>query len=290
MASAQQFLTLESADDVETFFLLLESKFCIEKVEKDEEKVLRLVSLVGLEALKKVRQICLPKKITELQYKEVKEKIFGYVKPRTKLVWAERTKFFNLKQDAHENIMQYVTKLRNQASSCDFETLKQSSNIQESLVVHQLICGINSKEQQGMILQSAAIKTPTVSSITDLVESLDQINSFCGRNKEMEVMAVRTTHTKKNSSQSFGRKCSFCGNPWHKSLSQCPARKLTCRNCGSTGLFSKCCKRPRHKEQNSLPKQHNINTISGVFHVQEANFIEKQFEIIQINSYPVKFV
>ena len=44
------------------FFSLLESKFCIEKVEKDEEKVLRLVSLVGLEALKKVKQICLPKK------------------------------------------------------------------------------------------------------------------------------------------------------------------------------------------------------------------------------------
>ena len=82
MTSAQLFLTLESADDVETFFLLLESKFCIEKVEKDEEKVLCLVSLVGLEALKKVRQIYLPKKITELQYKEIKEKIFGYVKPK----------------------------------------------------------------------------------------------------------------------------------------------------------------------------------------------------------------
>lgn len=49
----QQFLVLENAEDAETFFLLLESKLGIEKVEKDADKVLRLISLVGLEALKK---------------------------------------------------------------------------------------------------------------------------------------------------------------------------------------------------------------------------------------------
>ena len=53
MAFTQQFLTLKNPDDVETFFILLESKLAIEKVEKEEEKVLRLISLVGLEALKK---------------------------------------------------------------------------------------------------------------------------------------------------------------------------------------------------------------------------------------------
>ena len=96
MASAQtqQFLTLENFEDVDSFFLLLDSKLAIEKIDKDSDKVLKRISLVGLEALKKIRKICLPKEITSYTYKELKLKIVSYVKPTTKLVCAERTNFF----------------------------------------------------------------------------------------------------------------------------------------------------------------------------------------------------
>ena len=89
---------------METFFLLLESKFSIENIQKNEDKVLRLISLVGLAALKKIRHICFPRKANELTYKDMKEKILNYVKPTDKLIWAERTKFFSLKQDKNETI------------------------------------------------------------------------------------------------------------------------------------------------------------------------------------------
>ena len=178
MQQQQQFLVLENAEDAETFFLLLESKLGIEKVEKDADKVLKLISLVGLEALKKIRKICLPKQVTELTYKELREKIMSFVKPTAKLTWAERTKFFCLKQEKGEGIKDYVAKLRNQATNCDFESLKQSENIQESLVTHQLICGMEFKHYQERILENAAVKNPTVNSILSLVENLQQINKL----------------------------------------------------------------------------------------------------------------
>ena len=155
----QQYLSLDSFDDVETFFLLLESKFSIENIPKDEDKVLTLISLVSLTALKKIHQICLPKKATELTYKDMKEKIMNYVKPTDKLIWAERTKFFSLKQDKDETIQDYVTNLRKQAENCDFDSLKQSSNLQELLVVNQLITGVHSRVFQERILESAQPST-----------------------------------------------------------------------------------------------------------------------------------
>ena len=107
---SQQFLVLDNYEDVETFFLLLESKFSIETLEKDQDKVLRLISCVGLEALKKIRKICLPKKVTECTYTDVKGKIVNYVKPTMKLLYAERKKFFVLKQEESENVKDYVSK------------------------------------------------------------------------------------------------------------------------------------------------------------------------------------
>ena len=108
----------------------------------------------------------------------MKAKILGYVKPKAKLIWAERTKFFSTKQDEGENVRDFVSRLRNQAENCKFDTLRQSTNIQKSMVVHQVICGILSKAHQEHILQNAELKTPTVSSIVDLVDNLNQISKY----------------------------------------------------------------------------------------------------------------
>jgi len=282
---SQQFLVLENAEDVDAFFLLLESKLQIEKVEKDGDKVLRLVSLVGLDAIKKISKICLPKKITELTYKEVKEKIMAYVKPTKKLIMAERTKFFSLRQEKDENIKEFVTRLRNQSSSCDFESLKQVDNLSESMVVHQLICGLSSKHYQERILESTATKTPTVVSILDLVENLNQISKFCENKESAEVMVI-----KHNEKTNISKRCTFCGNNWHQNLKDCPAKLVKCHNCGCNGHFSKCCRKVKQKHVKRPIGKRNINNISDVFHVTETNFINSRYEILYINNQPVKFL
>ena len=293
---SQQFLVLDNYEDVETFFLLLESKFSIEKLEKDQDKVLRLISCVGLEALKKIRKICLPKKVTECTYTDVKGKIVNYVKPTIKLLYAERTKFFVLKQDESENVKDYVSKLRTQAENCDFESLKQSTNIQESMVLHQLICGIKSKSLQEKILESTAIKPPTVTSIIDMVENMQEISKFCDKPVTSEVLQIernkQTHYQRYKQPQMSNRQCSFCGKKWHSSLSQCPAKLVKCNSCGLTGHFEKCCR----KKQNVKPyikrfsKPNKVNNVDDVFHIQEENFIESQYETLSVNGTNVKFM
>ena len=166
----------------------------------------------------------------------MKEKIMNYVKPTDKLIWAERTKFFSLKQDKDETIQDYVTNLRKQAENCDFESLKQSSNLQESLVVHQLITGVHSRVFQERILESAASKTPTVNSIMSLIENMRQISSFCEKKDNAEILAIKS-----QPHQVSKRRCSFCGNSWHTHISLYPARKVKCHNCNMLGHFSNCC-------------------------------------------------
>jgi len=255
MASAaqQQFLTLENSEEVDTFFLLLDSKLAIEKIDKDNEKVLRLISLVGLDALRKIRKICLPKEITAYSYKELKDKINSYVKPTNKLIWAERTQFFAMKQEKCETINDYVGRLRTQASSCEFEKLKQSDNVQEAMVVNQLICGVSSKQYQEKILQDAALKPPTVASITNLVENLQQINRFCEAKEPIEVLAIQKFSGRKMDN----RNCPYCANSLHPSLKQCPARNVVCRSCNLKGHLAKCCKQ-RPIERNKPFKKKEV--------------------------------
>ena len=105
MASAsqtQQFFVMKNGEDLETFFFMLDSKLTITK---DSDKVLRFISVVELNALKKLRKLCLPKKVTEHSYDEIKNKVTNYLRPAAKLIWAERTKFFSMRQDRDEKLM-----------------------------------------------------------------------------------------------------------------------------------------------------------------------------------------
>ena len=117
----------------------------------------------------------------------------------------------------------YVGRLRSQACNCDFESLKQSENLQESMVINQLICGVNSKQFQEKILQSAALKTPTVIDIVSLVDNLQQVNQLCGHKEASDVLAVQ--HSSKPTTVS--RKCPYCGNSWHLILVSVQQGKLT---------------------------------------------------------------
>ena len=48
------------------------------------------------------------------------------------------------------------------------------------------------------------------------------------------------------------KKCGFCGNAWHDSLSACPARNITCKGCGRKGHFFRKCRNKnciQHLEQ-----------------------------------------
>jgi len=284
MASTQQYLVMENPDDVETFFLMFDSKLSIESITKDDEKVLKLISVVGLDALKKIRKLCLPKQVTEMSYDEIKKRVIGYVKPGAKLIWAERTKFFSLRQQRNEKLVDFATRLRNQVRNCSFEALKQSSNIDEALVVNQLICGIESKVHQEKILEHAATKTPSVNSVCDLVKNLLEITRFCDKPPNAEVMTISRPTTDGETSECMeirrhqrqfkvGKRCSFCGNSWHDDLKLCPARNVICRSCNKKGHFAKSCKHKTAVLDKQRQRRGHVNNVGDIFHITETNFI-----------------
>ncbi|KAF2883942.1 hypothetical protein ILUMI_22234 [Ignelater luminosus] len=74
------------------------------------------------------------------------EKFEEYFKPKNNLV-LERHKFFTRKQMQEETILQYVTDLKNKASTCAF------GDLTDSLIHSIMICGLKSDNIREKLLQ-----------------------------------------------------------------------------------------------------------------------------------------
>ena len=84
----------------------------------------------------------------ELKLDKVKEKCKNYCNPRQNLTY-ERHDFFTRNQNRNETIDQYVTDLRNKASTCYF------GDLCDSLIKDRLICGVTDEALRERLLRDA---------------------------------------------------------------------------------------------------------------------------------------
>ena len=63
------------------------------------------------------------------------------MRPKKRLVVAERTKFISMKQEIDEPIIKYLHRLRNASTYCEFEKLGEKQTI-EDLIQLRLIEGM----------------------------------------------------------------------------------------------------------------------------------------------------
>ena len=90
MASHTNKLELSNTEDAEAWFMALEATCSIKK---EEDKNSYLIAHAGVPAIKKIMAIIAPQKINELEYEDIKNKIFSYLQPSQHTVLANRKKF-----------------------------------------------------------------------------------------------------------------------------------------------------------------------------------------------------
>lgn len=119
------------------------------------------MSKAGMEAIREVSLMVKPNILEDMPFEDIRKKILSHVQPKKKLVIAERTNFMSLRQEATENVAQYMRRLRGAAVHCDFNSLNDPKALQtgeDDLIQMRLIdglCDMNLKLKLLEFLQSS---------------------------------------------------------------------------------------------------------------------------------------
>ena len=174
------------------------------------------------------------------------------IKAQNKLV--NIVEFLSLTQDTDEPVAMFLSRLKGQASVCDF-TVKCSENVAvvhsyaDNMVAHQLVRGLEDITQQEKVLALAATeKDLTLKKISEFVEAQEtglRSSKILGGGA-----GVQKIHSEYRKMRTGNERCDFCGLAGHgkrPSLEtrkdKCPAYGEQCHRCEASGHFARRCKK-----------------------------------------------
>ena len=104
---------------------------------------MRFLATAGCKAIMKISTMVYPTNLEDLTFEKISQIIRRNMRPKKRLVVAERTKFMLMKQEINEPIKKYLCHLRNESRYCVFEKLGQDEQtIEEDLIQLRLIEGM----------------------------------------------------------------------------------------------------------------------------------------------------
>ncbi len=145
-----------------------------------------------------------------------------------------------IRQSETEGIDDFINRLRLHARHCRFKDNAET----EERVIEQLIAGTKHKEVQRKLISK---DTLTLDEAVKVARSYEAVQGHLSdiRENEKSVGAVS-----KSSST-----CGNCGEPRHKSMSECRAKGTQCRKCGKIGHWKKVCRSQKKKADHNPQAQ-----------------------------------
>lgn len=193
------------------------------------------LSQAGIEAIRKVSLMVYPNILEAMTFEEIRKEIMEKLRPKKRLLLAERSNFMTTVQETSETIQCYLQRLRHASRFCEFENLGRNQSIEDDLIQLRLITGLASSEQRSKIMEyvQTASSEMTLEQIVQLVQQLEMISSF-GKNETSDTAAVARI------TSSVIKDCKFCGGEHLRQ--KCPAYGKLCNNCKKKNHFSKVCR------------------------------------------------
>ena len=166
-------------------------------------------------------------------------KLTCYFEPQKNKLFKVYT-FRKAVQGPNETLDQFHTRLRTLAENCEFHDLEYEIQV-------EIVIGGRSTR-----LRKQALRDPKYALKDILLEgrraetSAQQAAYIEGQLSKQAVNTARKHSTPKSSRNTNfppRKGCFKCGGPFPHKGHPCPAKQQTCRKCGATGHFAKCCKR-----------------------------------------------
>ena len=271
MASPIGSLTrLDEPDYVEAwldcFSAMTRNKKWQDKVESDgtNEITNQFMAYAGCEAIMRLKVMVYPRDIQRMSFREIEQAIRKDVRPKKKLVIAERTKFLSTKQNPGESVRNYIHRLKQASRFCEFEKLGSGTmSIQEELIQLRFIEGLHEQNQKDKILERLQSNHMVLEQCIEFVQQLELISEFKKEeNEEAMVFSMKKTVRMDEQAQKEKQKsvkCKYC-NFKHKMDRKvyCPAFEKICFECERPNHFSSVCPM----------KQKPINSVEDIYHTR----------------------
>ena len=220
----------------------------------------------GCEAIMKIKVIVYPRVLEKMTFREIEQAIRKDVRPKKKLVIAERTKFLSTKQNPGETARNYVHRLKQASRFCEFEKLGSGMmSTEEELIQLRFIEGLHEEGQKDKILERLQSSDMGLEHCIEFVQQLELISNFKKEEKEeamvfqMKETAEKDERIQKKKQTKNSVRCKYC-NFIHNTDRKlnCPAFGKTCFVCNRLNHFSSVCEF----------KQKQVDSVEDIFQIR----------------------
>ena len=176
----------------------------------------------GSKALLKIISMLPGKNITQLTFATIKEAVEDYIQPRKRLIIADRTYFLQMKQNAGESEVDFLTRLNEASTHCNWDSLKTETPSEE-LVKLRFIAGLQDDMLKLKILEKLQLIPSATTTEIDFCQMHSQLSNFVMPTTSSEDTPVENFFVEKSRSR-----CRNCGS--NHPPRQCPAYSKTCKS------------------------------------------------------------
>ena len=170
-------------------------------------------------------------------YEEVCTKLDSYFKPKKNITY-ERFKFKNCKQNKDETCIEFITRLRTAAETCEFHNASEE-------IRDQFVTTCYSRSLKVKLLKEDNLTLEKCREMGQIAEQSKQQAAEMSENNDEFVNRINHQKQKPPRSQveQQTKSCYKCGGTFdEKHVKICPAIGRTCYNCGKTNHLSKVCR------------------------------------------------
>ena len=169
----------------------------------------------------------------------------------------ERYKFNTAVQECSEGCDAYLVRLRQLAQSCEFGALT------DSLIRDKLVISTTDSNTRQRLLREHP--TPDLRRVAEALQAA-QISEVHRRQMDSTEQAVdavnRAGRNQWKRKEGDSRPCGWCGNKTRHSRRVCPAKDVTCHNCGIRGHYQSECRRKTASEVTEDETTNRVETLS----------------------------
>ncbi|GFT42665.1 retrovirus-related Pol polyprotein from transposon opus, partial [Trichonephila clavipes] len=191
-----------------------------------------------------------------------------------------------------EAVREYLQILNQLSKDCDFTDVK-AEEYRKEYVRDAFIRGLKCPRIRLRLIENTSMTLDQAFEQARTLESAEvHAASYMGSSFPVQSAAMKTEDfleetvatSAASSSSSRSQKCFFCGNDLH-SRTLCPARDVSCRNCGKKGHYQRVCKsRPGRNSSNVVASSNTLVDISGSTHCLQKSIIKALVNNMQFSA------
>lgn len=213
-------------------------------IDPDKQRAI-LLTVIGPHSFKLLKDLCQPKKLTELPFDELCQKLKSHFDPPPSK-FLSRARFEARRKQRGESVQEYIVALKSLAEHCSFgETL-------EDRLCEKLVTGLDDINIQRKLLLEKDITFSRACEIVTTVSQTNENSKYLSETSTSSASDIHfTSHRDRKPVQTKCQDCYRCGGQHHSQ--SCRFKEATCYACNKIGHISKVCrsklKQPHHFQQ-----------------------------------------